>query len=135
MHVIIKSCILALLKGDPIKGKTKVVHQLFLIAKDIVKEKGEFKFFPHMFGPYSNVVAQQFNSLIDQGHVKYYKTGNTHIFELSDSGRDLVRQQDLDIQIVEKIQSLKETTANHRVKDMLSIIRAKYPEYMVNAWK
>lgn len=135
MRVTIKSCILALLDGKPIKGKTKVVHQLFLIAKDIIKEKGEFKFFPHMFGPYSSVVAQQFNSLIDQGHVKHSKAGNTHIFELSDSGRELVRQQDLDIQIVEKIQSLKEATANHRVKDMLDIIRAKYPEYLINAWE
>lgn len=129
----VKPYILALLEGDPIRGKTKVVHQLFLIAKDIVKEKTDFKFFPYQFGPYSTVVAQEFNSLIDQGHVKHSKSGNTFIFELTDSGRELVRQQDLDIQIVEKIQSLKEATANHRVKDMLDIIWAKYPEYMVNA--
>ena len=133
MHVTVKSYILALLKGDPVKGKTKVVHQLFLIAKDIVKEKADFKFFPYQFGPYSTVVAQQFNSLIDQGHVKYSKAGNTHIFELTDSGRELLGQQDLDVQVMEKIQSLKEATANHRIKDMLDIIWAKYPEYLVNA--
>jgi len=129
----VKPYILALLEGNPIRGKTKVVHQLFLIAKDIVKEKADFKFFPYQFGPYSTVVAQEFNSLIDQGHVKHSKAGNIHLFELTESGRDLVRQQDLDIQIVEKIQSLKEATANHRVKDMLDIIWAKYPEYLVNA--
>ncbi len=129
----IQPYILALLQGDPVKGKTKVVHQLFLIAKDIVKEKGEFKFFPYQFGPYSTIVAEQFNSLIDQGHVKHSKAGNTHLFELTNSGRELLEQQDLDIQILEKIQSLKKATANHRVKDMLDIIWAKYPEYMVNA--
>ena len=130
---MIKSYILALLEGDPIKGKTKFVHQLFLIAKDIIKEEVDFKFFPYQFGPYSTIVAEQFNSLIDQGHMKHSKSGNTHLFELTDSGKELLRQQDLDTQILEKIQSLKKATANHRVKDMLDIIRAKYPEYMVDA--
>ena len=129
----VKSYILALLEGDPVKGKTKVVHQLFLIAKDIVKDETDFKFFPYQFGPYSTIVAEQFNSLIDQGHVKHSKSGNTHLFELTDSGRELLGQQDLDTQVLEKIQSLKKATANHRVKDMLDIIRAKYPEYMVDA--
>lgn len=133
MCMTVQSYILALLEGDPVKGKTKLVLQLFLIAKEIAKEKADFKFFPHMFGPYSNVVAQQFNSLIDQGHVKHSKAGNTHLFELTYSGRELLEQQDLDTDIVEKIQSLKESTANHRVKDMVAIIRAKYPQYMVNA--
>ena len=133
MCMTVQSYILALLEGDPIKGKVKIVHQLFLVAKEIVKEKGEFKFFPHMFGPYSSIVAEQFNSLIDQGHVKHSRVGNTHLFELTDSGKELLEQQDLDVQIMEKIQSLKMATANHRIKDMIDIIRAKYPEYMVNA--
>jgi len=133
MYMTVQSYILALLQGDPVKGKTKVVHQLFLIAKEIAKEKADFKFFPYQFGPYSTVVAEQFNSLIDQGHVKHYRAGNIHLFELADSGRDLLEQQDLDVQIMEKIQSLKEATANHRVKDMVAIIRAKYPQYLVNA--
>jgi len=129
----VKPYILALLEGDPIRGKTKLVHQLFLIAKDIVKEKADFKFFPYQFGPYSTIVAEQFNSLIDEGHVKHSKAGNTYLFELTDSGRDLLGQQDLDTQILGKIQSLKKATANHRVKDMLDVIQAKYPEYLVNA--
>lgn len=133
MCMSIKSYILALLQGDPVKGKTKVVLQLFLIAKEIAKEKADFEFFPYQFGPYSAVVAEQFNSLIDQGHVKHSKAGNTHLFELTDSGRELLEQQALDTDIVEKIQSLKESTANHRVKDMVAIIRAKYPQYMVDA--
>lgn len=133
MYMTVQSYILALLEGDPVKGKIKVVHQLFLIAKEIAKEKGDFKFFPYQFGPYSTVVAEQFNSLIDQGHVKHSKAGNTHLFELTDSGRKLLGQQDLDTDIVEKIQSLKKSTANHRVKDMVAIIRAKYPQYLVNA--
>lgn len=129
----VQSYILALLQGDPVKGKTKVVLQLFLIAKEVIKEKADFKFFPYQFGPYSTIVAEQFNSLIDQGHVKHSKAGNTHLFELTDSGRDLLEQQDLDTNIVGGIQSLKKATANHRVKDMVAIIRAKYPQYMVNA--
>ena len=133
MYVTVQSYILALLQGDPVKGKTKVVLQLFLIAKEIVKEGTDFKFFPYQFGPYSTIVAEQFNSLIDQGHVKHSNVGNTHLFELTDSGRDLFKQQDLDAHVLEEIQSLKKATANHRVKDMVAIIRAKYPQYLINA--
>lgn len=133
MHVTVQSYILALLQGDPVKGKTKVVHQLFLIAKEIANKKIDFAFFPYQLGPYSNVVAKQFGFLIDEGHVKHSRVGNIHLFELTNSGRNLLEQQDLDASILEKIQSLKKTTANHRVKDMVAIIRAKYPQYMVNA--
>ena len=129
----IQPYILALLQGDPVKGKTKVVLQLFLIAKEIVKEGTDFKFFPYQFGPYSTIVAEQFNSLIDQGHVRHSRSGNAHLYELTDSGRELLEQQDLDLQIMENIQSLKKATANHRVKDMVAIIRAKYPQYLINA--
>lgn len=126
--------VLTLLNGDPVKGKTKLVLLMFLIAKDIVQDHVDFKFFPHMFGPYSSVVAKQFNSLIKQGHVVFSKSGNTFLFELTESGQELLKQCDQDKEITKKIQALKETTARHRVKDMLDIIWAKYPEYMINAW-
>ena len=126
--------ILALLNGDPVKGKTKLVLLTFLIAKDIIQDSVDFKFFPHMFGPYSSVLAERFNSLIDQGHVMVSKSGNTFLFNLTESGQELFKQCDQDKEINRKIQALKKTTAKHRVKDMLDIIWAKYPEYMINAW-
>ncbi|MBY8999058.1 MAG: hypothetical protein KGD60_15130 [Candidatus Thorarchaeota archaeon] len=126
--------ILALLNGDPVRGKTKTVLQLFLIAKDIIRDSVDFKFFPHMFGPYSSIVAEQFNSLIEQGHVVFSKSGNTFLFELTESGQELFKQCGQDKEITKKIQVLKKTTAKHRVKDMLDIIWTKYPEYMINAW-
>ena len=126
--------VLALLNGDPVKGKTKLVLLTFLIAKDIIQDSVDFEFFPHMFGPYSSVVAKQFNSLIEQGHIGMSKSGNTFLFNLTESGQELFKQCDQDKEITRKIQALKKTTAKHRVKDMLDIIWAKYPEYMTNAW-
>ena len=126
--------ILTLLNGDPVIGKTKLVLQLFLIAKDIIQDSVDFEFFPHMFGPYSSVVAKQFNSLIDQGHIVFSKSGNTLLFELTESGQELLKQCEQDKEIIKKIQTLKKTTEKHRVKDMLDIIYAKYPQYMINAW-
>lgn len=126
--------ILALLNGDPIKGKTKLVLQLFLIAKDIVQDRVDFKFFPHIFGPYSSVVAEQFNFLIKQKYIAVSKSGNTLLFELTESGRELFKLCEQDKEITKRIQTLKKTTIEHRVKDMQDIIYTKYPQYMTNAW-
>lgn len=126
--------ILTLLNGNPVIGKTKLVLLTFLIAKDIIQDSVDFKFFPHLYGPYSSVLANQFNSLIEQGHIGCSKSGNTFLFELTESGQELFKQCDQDREITRKVQALKKTTAKHRVKDMLDIIWAKYPEYMINAW-
>lgn len=133
----IQDVLLALFLADggiPIKGRIMLVKQAFLIAKQITPDLAStMKFFPYLYGPYSNPLAELINSLIDRGYIRSYNEDRSHFYELTEEGKRFAekRVSALSEDVRDKISQLKKTTQDLGLSSVLKMVYRQYPEYAV----
>jgi len=118
----------------PIVGRIMLVKQAFLIAKEVTLSLARpMKFFPYLYGPYSNVLAELVNTLIDEGYVKSYKESGDYFYQLTEEGIQWAAEQTSDLakSAKEKISQLKRNTQELGLSNVLKMVYREYPEYAV----
>ena len=133
----LRTYLLALLAANdasPIRGRIILVKQVFIIAKEIVPSiSEEMRFFPYQWGPYSNILAEETNRLIDEGILLVTKEGRDFVFQLSPAGirtsKEIVHH--LPDDILRNISNMKETTQEVGLRKLLQYIYTHYPQYAI----
>jgi len=121
-------------KAAPIRGRIRLVKQVFLMAKQVQPELARImRFFPYLYGPYSNPVAEAINGLIDGGYIRTYKDDGEYVYELTEKGQQTGRERVADIpeETMQKIVRLKKTTQELSIRELLKLVYRTYPEYAV----
>jgi uncharacterized protein YwgA len=132
-----KEAILALLganDGAPITGKTVLIKQVFIMAKEIAPEiDPALEFYPYQIGPYSSVLAKLLNEWIKKGIIHANKDGRDWVFSLSEKGQQYFCEMTgkLSPKQFEQIEKMKSSTAEWGTKGILNYVYERYPEYAV----
>ncbi|MHA1615049.1 MAG: hypothetical protein ACTSYJ_09405 [Candidatus Thorarchaeota archaeon] len=122
--------------NSPIKGKTILVKQSFIIAKEIAPEiDAVLEFYPYQIGPYSTVLAKLLNDWIREGVVLADKIGRDWFFTLSDKGQKIVNEfvDQIPANQLEEIRKMKSTTSEWGVSGILDYVYNRYPEYAITS--
>jgi len=131
----IRTYLLALFRANdnaPIEGHIMLMKQSFILFKEIVPALSEeAHFFPHQWGPYSNVVAEQINAFVNQGYIRVYKEGRSEVFVLTEEGMRLAQgtTQGIAGDILQDISRMKRTTQEIGLKRVLRFVYSQYPQY------
>jgi uncharacterized protein YwgA len=135
----ILAAILTLLAANDnasINGRIMLVKQIFIMAKEILPELSDpMHFFPYQWGPYSNVVANTVNQLVDDELISVEKDGREDVFSLTPAGmkaaekatKSLPKDAKLDIA------KMKHTTQEVGLRRVLQFIYSNYPQYAVHS--
>lgn len=124
----------ALDDNKPIRGKTRITKELFIIAMEYDPEfKEAVYFYPYNFGPYSSRLAHRMNFLMRQGYfIREYKgrewAYKLNIGKIKDLG-NLFRG----IPFIEELIKLKRRFARMSSLKIITEIYNKYPEYAIRS--
>jgi uncharacterized protein YwgA len=134
-----KEAILALLganDGAPITGKTVLIKQVFIMAKEIAPEiDPALEFYPYQTGPYSSVLAKLLNEWIKRGLIHANKDGRDRVFSLSEKGQQYFCEMTgrLSPEQFDQIEKMKSSTAEWGTRGILNYVYERYPEYVLAA--
>ncbi|MHA2143253.1 MAG: hypothetical protein ACXADD_17380 [Candidatus Thorarchaeota archaeon] len=128
--------LLAANDGSSVRGRIMLVKQIFIMAKEILPELSEpMHFFPYQWGPYSNVVANAVNQLVDDELVSVEKDGREDIFKLTSTGMKAAEKvaKSLPEDVILDIAKMKRTTQEVGLRRVLQFIYSNYPQYAVHS--
>jgi len=131
--------ILSLLYVDgnsPIHGKTMLIKQVFILAKEIVPEIDPvLDFYPYQIGPYSTILARMLNAWIREGIVSAEKTNRDWAFSLTEKGKQNVEKylEEIDNDILDKTRKMKKVTLEWGTNGILNYVYRNYPEYAITS--
>ena len=126
-------------QDKPIRSKTVLFKELFVFEREIFKNQNieNCKFVPYYYGPYSFYIANKLDTLIYFGLIKITKKRNLNEYELSQSGKKMIKAKyiKLPIQIRRKMENLRKGLDQHGVQNILKAIYKKpeYQEYIVKS--
>lgn len=134
-----KNMVLVLLSADDnssIYGKTLLIKQAFVMAKEIVPEMDSpLQFYPFQIGPYSTVLAKMLNKMIRDGLLQAETVGNRWTFTITDEGERLAEKAKealTEDQLLE-ISKMKRTTSEWGTNRFLRYVYENYPEYAIDS--
>lgn len=79
------------LHKNPIRGKQFLVHQIFLVSKEVVPDASHhFDWYPYLYGPYSTVLAKRLNRLAEVGFVSTQKIKNVWTYSMTPEGQQFL---------------------------------------------
>jgi len=118
--------LLSALNNKAIRGKTRLMKELFLISKNIPKLEAEADFEAYNYGPNSDYVSNALEelevlNLIHKDGDKYY---------LTDAGKKIVNKlkPNIDKDEIDLIEDMKELFDGLTTDEMLAIVYFTYPE-------
>jgi uncharacterized protein YwgA len=120
-----------------IKGTLMLVKLAFIAAKEIVpKADPIFQFYPFDFGPYSKVLAQTVNQMIEHGLVESSgstgTSGNQRTeYRLTGLGKERAHRtlETLDTGAAQRLVKLRKAGDQLGYQGILRYVYTKYPEY------
>ena len=141
--------ILCLLEVDlkAIRGRQFMVHQVFLVSMEVSPDAAKyFEWYPYLYGPYSTILANRVNRLMDAEYIKAEKIKNVWEYSITTQGRDFLNLHLLDETMVydmwevqhldgysEQLGEMKDFAMYMGSKKFNEWLRAKYPEYFSRA--
>ncbi len=119
--------LLAITPTKPIKGKTMIIKQLFLIEREIFQQIQDLKFVGHKFGPHSFLIENILKNMEFIGLIK--KSSNK--YRITDKGLKKIRP------LMERLDSHKlQHLKNQRIawdelgsEGLIHLVYDKYPEF------
>ncbi len=116
----------------PIKGKTRLVKEFFLIWKKYFDEKGNIaEFYPYHFGPYSTLLAVRVNKLFFQKTIKFIESGQDISYALAENegakALNLIEHENPII--ISEISKIKAKYAKVGIGKLLGYVYRNYPEF------
>ncbi len=110
------------LKGD---FKTYLVKTMFLLRQNFDYEKVGYNFFPHHYGPFSNVIYEDLNHLHAENLLKKDK------LELTEEGKTLLEKTEFDSEVVSKLADI--TLQFSSLKQIRSFVYDNYKDTTVKS--
>lgn len=120
--------------AEPIRGRIMLVKQAFLIVKEIAPQLAKsMKFFPYLYGPYSNELAEMINELIDENYVETYKADGDYFYRITERGIEYANKMisRFPSEVFNKISTLKSQTQELGLSNVLKKVYREYPDYAV----
>ena len=93
------------LNEKPIKNRVNIMKMLYFISLNVPSLEDEFKFEPDNYGPSSDVVERNLESLIQENFLKKGNKG----FQLNNLGKDYLNSRnfkDIDYELIEDMKKL-----------------------------
>jgi uncharacterized protein YwgA len=127
--------VLALLyanKCKPLYGKLMLVKEIFLIMKEMAPElDNELQFFPYDLGPYSKVLAERVDILVQQGLIYLEGSGGDFIFRLTPEGEQRAQEamNRLPVRLRESLERKRRAWDQLGYRGIVRLVYTRYPEY------
>lgn len=133
-----KQYILSLLDSnnqEPIKGKTRLMKELFFISLNVPSLKKSLEFEADNYGPSSDVIMGYINDMSQMQLITAQKKGqnnNNVIYSLGEYGKKFLKQEklDLDNELVSEIKTLCHGITND---ELLALTYFSFPEMTVES--
>ncbi len=116
----------------PIKGRTRLVKEFFLIWRNFFYHLDNIaEFFPYHFGPYSTLLAVRVNDLFHQKSIDFKESGQEILYGLSKNEKEkaLAFIKKEDPRMISEITKWKIKYAKSSIGKLLGDIYRKYPEF------
>jgi len=119
------------LQNSPIRGKTKLMKEFFLIAKNIPDLEYNADFEEYSYGPYSEYVDNSLDDLEVLGLI--VKTGTT--YSLSDLGKVIVEdiKKDISEEEIALVEDMKNLLEGLTTNEALALVYFTYPEETIES--
>jgi uncharacterized protein YwgA len=134
----VSDLILFLLNAGQVSGKTMLQKQIFLTWKEVLKESNAVdpQFYPHYFGPYSDLVFANFEVLRSNGIIKVLPRGEGHMTSIiSKNGTEIIEKRieqiELSGEILKLLKNRKADWDEWTTKGIIRYVYRNYPEYAV----
>lgn len=127
--------VLALLYANnrkPIHGKLMLVKEMFLVTKEMVPDlDAELQFFPYDLGPYSKVLAERVEALVQEGLIDAEGSGGDFIFRLTPKGEQQAQQimNELSDEVKSLLERKRRAWDQLGYRGIVRLVYTRYPEY------
>lgn len=114
------------LGGEPVRGKTKLQKIFFLLANDEPEISCQLDYFPHSYGPYSEVLDHELEYLKNVGAI----SEESNSISLTSIGRKAEREirGTVDPKVLGALEEYKELLNDLTSNEMLAFIYATFPD-------
>jgi uncharacterized protein YwgA len=127
--------VLALLYANnrkPLHGKLMLVKQMFLVTKEMVPTlDDELQFFAYDLGPYSKVLAERVDALVQEGLISVEGSGGDFTFQLTPEGEQ--KAQRAMANLTDELKSLLERKRlgwdQLGYRGIVRLVYTRYPQY------
>jgi len=109
-------------KGD---SKTYLVKTMFLLRQSFDYSEAGYNFFPHHYGPYSNVISEDLEHLKAEGLLKEDK------IEITNEGKKLLEETQFNGNITSKLNEINTNFSN--LKQIKSFVYDNYKETTIKS--
>ena len=121
---------------QPIRGRLRIIKELFLIAMEVSSElKDAIYFYPYNYGPYSSRAALKMNKFRKSGVITVKYAGIDWEYRLSESfheeGLQLVKQ--LDPKTIKRVSEIKKRYHKYNSIEIIKDIYQRYPDYAIQS--
>ena len=127
--------------GQPIEGRTRLEKLVFLISQKVLTQPGrritskKYTFRADRFGPFSEEVYDDFNTLLMFSLVEY--NGDKNIYKITNKGNELVNNiinsNKIPISLMADIENIKKQWNNAPLNNILKYVYKNYEEYTVES--
>jgi len=113
------------LSGRSISSRTYLVKTMFLLRQRLGFEVVGYNFFPYKYGPFSNVIYEDFRVLENEGLF------NESTLRLTNNGRNLISSMEKNETIFSELKDILSAFANK--SEIESFVYANYPEFTIRS--
>jgi uncharacterized protein YwgA len=127
--------VLALLYANnrkPLHGKLMLVKEVFLIAKEMAPSlDAELQFFPYDLGPYSKILAERVDALVQKGLIEVENRGGDFVFHLTQEGQRQAEQVmgKLTDELKSALERKRRAWDQLGYRGIVRLVYTRYPEY------
>lgn len=123
--------LLAITPDKPIKGKTMMIKQLFLIEKEVIKQIQDLKFIGHKYGPHSFLMENILKNMEFIGLINNV----SNRYKITEKGmkkiKPLMAQMDNDI--LQKLKNYRISWDELGNEGIINLVYDKYPQFTNNS--
>jgi len=140
-RMIYQLFLLYAVNGQPIEGRTRLEKLVFLISQKVLTQPGrritskKYTFRADRFGPFSEEVYDDFNTLLMFSLVEY--NGDKNIYKITNKGNELVNNiinsNKIPISLMADIENIKKQWNNAPLNNILKYVYKNYEEYTVES--
>lgn len=127
--------------GQPIIGRTRLEKLVFLISQKVLTQPGrritskKYTFRADRFGPFSEEVYDDFNTLLMFSLVEYDENENT--YKITNKGKELVNKiinsNKIPISLMLDVENIKKRWNKASLNEILKYVYKNYEEYTVES--